>query len=87
MTSAAKPRPLLRLNQRAALIPSAQYASWHEARIGDARSDRARPPDRERLREHHRRLHVQGYAGRLSIERWRSILTRCRAMSGLPSGV
>src|SRR5260370_24203826 len=68
-TTHAKPTRPLRMNQRAQLVPEAQFARWHEiasAKAGLSELDRKLL---DGLCEHHRRLHVEGYAGRLSIER------------------
>jgi hypothetical protein len=52
----ARPRPLLRLNQKAQLVPAAQVARWHEIASATAglneldhqvtRSGAGRPPQR-----------------------------------------
>jgi hypothetical protein len=66
-TTAKLPRPM-RLNQRAQLVPTASFDAWHtiaSATPGLTDLDRKLL---DGLCEHHRRLHVEGYAGRLSIE-------------------
>jgi hypothetical protein len=64
----AKPPKPLRLNQKAVLVPAAQYARWHEiasATPGLSALDRA---ILDIVAEHHRGLQVQGVAGSVTIE-------------------
>jgi hypothetical protein len=68
-TAAVKPRPLLRLNQRARLVPSGQFVRWYEIASATPRLSRLELLILAGLAEHHRRLHVDGFAGRLSVER------------------
>jgi hypothetical protein len=65
----AKPRPVLRLNQRAQLVPAAQFARWHEPASATPGLSRLELAILDGLARHHRRLCVEGFAGRLSIER------------------
>src|SRR5437016_5771687 len=68
-TTAAKPPKPLRLNQKAQLVPPAQFARWHE--IASATGGLS-PLDRtilDILAEHYRRLQVQGFAGSVTIEK------------------
>jgi hypothetical protein len=63
-TAATKPPKPLRLNQRAQLVPEAQFARWHEiasATPGLTVLDRS---ILDTIAEHHRRMLVDGYAGR-----------------------
>jgi hypothetical protein len=62
------PRPL-RLNQRARLVPSAQFVRWYEIASATPGLGKLELAILAKLAEHHRRLHIDGYAGRLSIER------------------
>jgi hypothetical protein len=67
MTTVDKPRPL-RLNQKAELVPAAQFARWHE--LASATPDLTKL-DREILdviAERARQIHTQGFARRLRIE-------------------
>ena len=64
------PKPLkpLRLNQKAVLIPAAQFAKWHElasATPGLTKIDRE---ILDVIAERYRQIHAQGFARRLRIE-------------------
>jgi hypothetical protein len=70
MSSAAakSPKPL-RMNQKAVLIPAAQYQTWYDQAVlmpGLSALDRA---ILGAIAEHYRRLHVEGFAGSLSFMR------------------
>ncbi len=62
-TATAKPRPLLRLNQKAELVPPAQFARWHEIASATAGLSRLELAILGAIAEHCRRLHVDGFAG------------------------
>jgi len=68
-TATAKPRPLLRLNQKAELVPPAQFARWHEIASATAGLSRLELAILGAIAEHCRRLHVDGFAGSLSFMR------------------
>jgi hypothetical protein len=68
MISAAKPLKPLRLNQKAVLIPAAQFAKWHElasAMPGLTEVDRE---ILDVIAERYHQIHAQGFAGRLRIK-------------------
>jgi hypothetical protein len=68
-TIAAKPPRPLRLNQKAELIPAAQFARWHTIASATAGLSSLERALLDGLAEHYRQLQERGYAGRLSIER------------------
>jgi hypothetical protein len=68
-TATTKPRPVLRLSQRARIVPSAQFVRWYEIASATPKLSRLELLILAGLAEHRRRLHIDGYAGRLSIER------------------
>lgn len=68
MTAIVATTPLP-LNQRARLVPSGRFVRWYEIASATPGLSRLELLILAGLAEHHRRLHVDGYAGRLSIER------------------
>jgi hypothetical protein len=68
MTTIAKPRPL-RLNQRAELVPAAQFALWHELASAAAALSELDHEILDVIAERYRRIHIQGFAFRLTVER------------------
>jgi hypothetical protein len=68
MATIKPPRPL-RLNQRAQLVPEAQYASWHEIASATAGLSSVELATLDIVAEHHRRLRNDGFAGSVTIEK------------------
>jgi hypothetical protein len=67
-TTAKPPRPL-RLNQRAQLVPTVQYAEWHRCAsttTGLSNTDRA---ILDIIAEHHRQLQTTGHSDRVTVEK------------------
>jgi hypothetical protein len=75
MTTVAKPRPL-RLNQKVELVPSAQFARWHELASAAAALSELDHEISEVIAERYRRNHIQGFAFRLTVERMAAHLVR-----------
>ena len=68
MTTAAKPRPPLRLNQRAQLVPPAQFAEWHQHASHTAGLTKVELAVLSAVAEYYRLLDQRGYASFPSIE-------------------
>jgi hypothetical protein len=66
-TTATKPRPL-RLNQRAQLVPPAQFARWHELASATAGLGRIELAVLSAVAEYYGLLHQHGYASAPTIE-------------------
>jgi hypothetical protein len=68
MTTIAKPCPL-RLNQKAELVPAAQFTRWHELASAAAALSELDRAILDVIAEHYRRIHIQGFALRLTVAR------------------
>jgi hypothetical protein len=68
MISAAKPPKPLRLNQKAEIVPAAQFARWHELASATAGLSELDREILDLIAERYRQIHTQGFAGRLRIE-------------------
>jgi hypothetical protein len=67
-TAAKPPRPLLRLNQRATLLPPAQFAEWHELASATAGLTDLDRQVLDVIAGYYRRLQAEGFASFPSIE-------------------
>jgi hypothetical protein len=68
-TTTVRPPKPLRMSRKAELIPSAQYAAWHEIASATAGLSDLDRKLLDVIAWHYCRLQTDGVAGKLSIER------------------
>jgi hypothetical protein len=69
MISAAKPPKPMRMNQKAQLVPAAQYAEWHRLASATPGLSGVELAILDVVAEHYRRIAAEGFAGRITIEK------------------